>query len=84
MDTELNKEFGKKIASEAASAFTIHNTSLKCKDCVFRFNDTHPELVGQADANGRMYGKTTTCSKYDIKPNNVLLGKNCKLYKKES
>lgn len=66
-----NAEFKKRIESEAKAAIPIRNNNLVCKDCALKFDDSE------------IPGNTSKCEVYDSKPNNVLLGENCKFYTKE-
>ena len=74
---EKNKEFEDRIESEAKSASPIRCKDLVCKDCVFTFNDNDPFKYGTTDKDGRPYGPTSSCYKYDVKPFKVLLGGGC-------
>lgn len=61
-----------RIESEARSVVRITNKDLKCKDCIYRLDDSE------------VLGNTSRCKLYyPRKPMMVLMGGNCSLYKKE-
>ncbi len=64
-------DFEDRIKSETRSLIRITNQQLKCKDCIFRFDDS------------KILGNTSRCEQFPSKPNSVLLGKDCPKYKKE-
>lgn len=59
------KEMKKRIVSEQRCMKRITNNDLVCKDCKFAYDDTIK------------LGNTSECEKYDLKPNEVLLGGDC-------
>lgn len=61
------KEFQKRIESEARCMERVTNKDLTCRNCMFALDDTE------------VLGNTSRCRVYrDGKPNQVLLGKECK------
>lgn len=79
-----DKEYEKRIESEARAAKPIKNEDLVCKDCTYRLNDTDIFKRGQEDDVGRLYGPTSLCIQFtDSKPDKVLLGGECEKYERE-
>lgn len=63
------KELGDRILSEQKAAKRITNDDLKCKDCIFKLDDS------------KILGNTSRCEIYpNGKPNKVLLGGDCHKY----
>lgn len=60
-----NKEMKKRIVSEQQGMKRITNDNLICKNCKYKFDDTVK------------LGNTSTCQMFNVKPNEVLLGKDC-------
>ena len=60
-----NEEMKKRIASEQLCMKRITNNDLVCKDCAFAYDDSVK------------LGNTSTCDKFTVKPNQVLLGGDC-------
>ena len=60
-----------RIQSEAKAVSRLTNQDIVCKDCRFRYDDSIK------------WGNTSTCKRYSIKPNPVILGKSCDEYEKE-
>ena len=77
MSNESKRVLFDRIDSEARSCSPIRCSDLTCKDCIFMYDDSNPSLNGHRNGNGRMRGPTSVCSKYDVKPNKVLLGGEC-------
>ena len=67
----MSQKLKNRIQSEAKTVMRITNQDLVCKDCKSRFDDRVK------------FGNTSACKKYDLKPNQVLLGKSCEKYEKE-
>lgn len=65
------KEMKRRIASEQQCMKRLTNNDLVCKDCKFALDDTVK------------LGNTSTCEKYDLKPNEVLLGDDCVEYEQK-
>lgn len=63
-----NEEMKKRIASEQQCMKRITNNDLVCKDCIFAYDDSIK------------LGNTSECDKYNVKPNQVLLGGDCDEY----
>lgn len=63
------EEFARRIENESLGIRRITNDCLKCKDCIFRFNDSE------------IFGNTSRCAIYKCKPNEILLGGDCINYK---
>lgn len=63
-----NEEIKKKIASEQQCMKRITNDDLVCKDCQFVYDDSVK------------FGNISTCDKFTVKPNQVLLGGDCDEY----
>lgn len=63
-----NKEMKKRIASEQQCMKRITNDDLVCKDCTFAYDDSVK------------LGNTSTCDKFTVKPNQVLVGGDCDEY----
>lgn len=80
-DIERN-ELYERIKSEQESTAPIRCSDLVCKDCEFRFDDSNPMRNGRRNGYGRMRGPTSKCSKFAVKPTDVLLGGNCPKYSK--
>lgn len=66
-----NKEMKERIASEQQCMKRITNNDLVCKDCNFVLDDSI------------RLGNTSMCTKYDLKPKEVLLGGNCDEYEQK-
>lgn len=62
---------GNRIKSEQQCAKRLSNEDLVCRDCQFVFDDKIK------------LGNTSTCGKFILKPNNVLLGDECIEYKQK-
>lgn len=80
--SDKERDMQLRIDSEAQSGSPIKCRDLVCIDCAFRYDDTDPEKNGHLNSRGRMYGPTSVCAKFSIKPNAVLLGKDCSKYKR--
>lgn len=59
-----------RIQSEARAVSRVTNQDIVCRDCRFKYDDSIK------------WGNTSTCKKYKIKPNQVILGKACDKYEK--
>ena len=64
----MKEELKKRIVSEQQCMKRITNEDLVCKDCEFAFDDAIK------------LGNTSTCDKFTVKPNQVLLGGDCDEY----
>lgn len=60
-----------RIQDEAKGFKRITNNDLKCRDCLFRLDDSV------------RLGNTSQCRVFILKPNAVLKGGDCPKYKKE-
>ncbi len=63
-----------RIESESRSVIRITNDRLVCKDCIYKFDDSE------------VFRNTSLCrvfARSPGKPNGVLLGEDCKHYRKE-
>lgn len=63
--------YAERILSEQRAMKPIRNSSLVCKDCKYRKDDSE------------VFGNTTKCEKYTHKPDAVLKGADCEHYEKE-
>lgn len=63
-----NEEMKKRIVSEQQCMKRITNDDLVCKDCTFAYDDSIK------------FGNTSTCDKFVVKPNQVLVGGDCDEY----
>lgn len=72
----MEEKFEDRMASENRCHYTIVNADLTCRNCVYAYNDTHPEKNYTME-NGIQYAPTAKCKMYSIKPNKVLLGGEC-------
>lgn len=72
----MERKFKDRIMSENRCHYSIINADLTCRDCVYAYDDTHPEKNYIAE-NGIQYAPTSVCEMYDVKPNKVLLGGEC-------
>ena len=63
-------DFKKRIESESQCISRTTNQNLKCRDCLFRLDDS------------KILGNTSRCQEYPLKPNQVLKGGDCTKYKK--
>ena len=61
-----------RTSSEAQSVTRVTNSSLKCKDCIYRLDDS---VVLRNTSVCKLY--------YPLKPTQVLTGGDCSLYQKE-
>lgn len=66
-----NEEMKKRIVSEQQCMKRITNNDLVCKDCTFAYDDSVK------------FGNTSTCDKFTVKPNQVLVGGECEEYEAE-
>lgn len=82
-NAKAERQLYERIESEAQAGSPIRCKDLVCKDCKFRFNDSDPTKNGRRDGYGRMRGPTGRCSKYNLKPNKVLLGGECEKYERQ-
>lgn len=64
------KDLKARVESEAQSIIRITNSMLQCKDCRFRFDDSE------------VFGNTSQCEEYSLKPSQVFKGGNCSKYQK--
>lgn len=64
----IKNNFSNRIMSEQRCASRISNDDLVCKTCVHKFDDSV------------VYGNTSICMIYEIKPNEIILGGQCKYY----
>jgi len=64
------KDLKARIESEARSITRITNSMLQCKDCKFRFDDSE------------VFGNTSQCEEYPLKPSRVFKGEDCPKYQK--
>lgn len=62
-------EYNKRIESESRSIIRITNSDLICKNCLFQLNDTEK------------FANTSQCKQFSIKPNRVLVGKDCSKFR---
>ena len=60
-----------RVESEAQSVTRITNSMLQCKDCKFRLDDS------------KIFGNTSRCRRYSLKPSQVIKGGDCIKYIKE-
>ena len=67
----MNSDFQNRTKSEQKCMRRITNNDLKCKDCLYRYDDTVK------------LGNTSICEMYNPKPNKVILGEDCDLYDKD-
>ena len=58
------------MLSEQLCMRRITNDDLVCKDCLYCYEDSE------------VYGNTSTCEVYDLKPSAVIYGKGCDFYEK--
>lgn len=65
-----DKNIDKRYESEQKAFMRITNDSLKCKDCLYKYDDT------------TIYGNTSRCSIFNHKPDKVILGGECDKYVK--
>lgn len=72
----MSEELEDRIKSEYKCHASITNEDLTCKDCRYSYDDTNPEKNFKTE-DGVTYAPTTVCEKFDMKPNKVLLGKEC-------
>lgn len=63
-----SEEMKKRIVSEQQCMKRITNDDLVCKDCTFAYDDSIK------------FGNTSTCDKFIVKPNRVLVGGDCDEY----
>lgn len=61
----MKEELKKRVVSEQQCMKRITNNDLVCKNCMHVFDDTVK------------LGNTSTCDKFTVKPNQVLLGGDC-------
>lgn len=71
------KNFAKRIDGEAKAASKLSNSDLDCKGCKHAYDDSDPFRNGKKNSKGVLYAPTSVCSKFDVKPNSVLLGGKC-------
>lgn len=68
----MDKESAKKNASEQSAIIGIHNSTLVCKDCSHKFDDSI------------IFGNVSRCEVYpQHKPQEVLDGGECNEYEKD-
>lgn len=65
-----DKNVNKRYESEQKAFMRITNDNLKCKDCLYKYDDT------------TIYGNTSRCSMFNHKPDKVILGGECDKYVK--
>ena len=65
-----NEEVNEKYKSEQRAFMRITNDALKCKDCLYKYDDSI------------IYGNTSRCSMFSHKTNEILLGGECNKYVK--
>lgn len=65
-----DKNIYKRYESEQKAFMRITNDNLKCKDCLYKYDDT------------TIYGNTSKCSMFNHKPDKVILGGECNKYVK--
>lgn len=63
--------FEKRIKEESKGLFRVTNNSLRCRDCVYRLDDSE------------VFGNTSQCKQYILKPGKVLKGEDCEKYERE-
>lgn len=61
-----------RISSEAQSVTRVTNSLLRCKDCIYRLDDS---VILRNTSMCKLY--------YPLKPTQVLAGGDCFLYQKE-
>lgn len=72
----MEGRFEDRIMSENGCHQRIANVNLTCRNCIYAYDDTHPEK-NYTTENGIQYAPTSICEMYDVKPNKVLLGGKC-------
>lgn len=72
----MESKFEDRMESENKCHQRIVNANLTCRDCVYAYDDTHPEKNYTME-NGIQYAPTSMCEMYNVKPNKVLLGGEC-------
>ena len=58
-------DFKKRIESESQSISRTTNQNLKCRDCLFRLDDS------------KILGNTSRCQEYHLKPNRLIKEREC-------
>lgn len=73
----MEGKFEDRIMSENMCHQRIANVNLDCKGCKHAYDDSDPFRNGKRNNKGVLYAPTSVCSKFDVKPNSVLLGGKC-------
>lgn len=66
------KSMEQKFKNDKSNFTRITNDDLVCGNCEFRMSDS------------QIFGNTSRCKKFSLKPNEVLSGGECNEYKKEN